>query len=252
MQIINDILYIDELIESDNNLVPFVDIGINTAQSSGDSNLIIYTNEAHTTIRATFNNSIILNSTNSKLSNTFSNGKINITASGQTGAGYFAIKYNGFGFPIFELGKKYAIIFDIEGNPPLVNNLIGFISNDDSGTIYNPSTNYSNLSITSSNLNLYYIFTADSTIINNKDSFIFGWTNLSNIIINLYLTSFQIYCIDGLTEDISILRQLKGTAFCEKKINNNDTLSISFKENGVVLASSYAGVQSSAPSDEIL
>lgn len=239
MQIINDILYIDELIESDNNLIPFFDIGISTAQSSVDSELIIYTDETHTTIRRTLNNGLILNSPNSKLSNSFSNGKINITASGKTGAGYFAFKYSTLGFPILEVGKKYAIVFDIEGNPSVANNLIGFISNDNSGTIYNPSTNYSNLSTSSSNLNLYYIFTADSTIVNNRDSFIFGWSNLTGLTINLYLTSLQIYCIDGLTEDVSILRQLKGTALCNKKINSNDVLSISFKGNGVVLASSF-------------
>lgn len=239
MQIINDILYIDELIESDNNLIPFFDIGISTAQSSVDSELIIYTDATHTTIRRTLNNGLVLNSTNSKLSNSFSNGKVHLTASGQTGAGYFTVKYDTLGFPIFELGKKYAIIFDIEGNPPSGNNLIGFISADNNGTIYNPSTNYSVLSPTLSNLNQYYIFTADNTIINNKDSFIFGWTNLTGLTIDLYLTSLQIYCIDGLTEDITILKQLKGTSFCNKKINNNDVLSISFKENGVVLASSF-------------
>lgn len=239
MQIINDILYIDELIESDNNLIPFFDIGISTAQSSVDSELIIYTDETHTTVRRTLNNGLILNSPNSKLSNSFSNGKINITASGQTGAGYFTFRYDTLGFPILELGKKYAIVFDIEGNPPIPNNLIGFISNDDKTTIYNPSTTYINLATTGSNLNLYYIFTADSTIINDKNSFIFGWSNLTGLTINLYLTSLQMYCIDGLTEDITILRQLKGTALCNKKINSNDVLSISFKENGVVLASSF-------------
>ena len=236
MEIINDVLYITEAIESDNNLIPFFDIGIGAGQSSIDTELTIYKDAEHTEVRRIVNNGLILNSTNSHLINSFLNGRVNITASGQTGAGYFTFKYDHLTTPTpFILGKKYAIIFDIEGNPSIDSNIIGFINNDDIGTLYNPSTSYATVVASGSNLNLYYIFTADAIIINNKNSFVFGWSDLTGTTININLTTLQIYNIDGLTEDINILKKLKGTSFCEKKINSSTLLNASFKENGAIL-----------------
>lgn len=226
-----------ECIESDNNLTPFADVGINTAQDSTASRISLYTDETHLTLRSVIENGLILNTTNSKLVNSFENKKIKITSLGVTGAGYFTFNPFKQSPSILETGKKYAIIFDIEGNPSIASNRIGFINGDDIATLYNPSTSYKAIATTGSNLNCYYIFTADSTIISTKNNFIFGWSSLVGASINIYLTSIQLYCIDNLTEDINILSKLKGTFLCETKIiTPAEQRDLKFEENGVIMA----------------
>lgn len=236
----SDNLTLGEFIESDNNITPFVDIGIKTGQDSVASRITLYTDETHTTLRRIVENGLILNSSNSHLTNSFENRKVKITASGQTGAGYFTFNPFKQRPTILENGKRYAIIFDIEGNPSINADRIGFISSDTLGTLYDPSTASKNVAASGSNLNCYYIFTADSTIINTKNEFIFGWSNLTGANINIYLLSIQLYCIDGLTEDINILSKLKGTSLCETKIvEPAEVLPLKFEENGVITAAEF-------------
>lgn len=229
-----------ELIESDNNLTPFFNIGIKTGQDDEDTRITIYTDETQQTIRRILDNGLKLNSPNSNLVNSFYNKTVRITASGKTGAGYFIFSPFQQRATIMEVGKKYAIIFDVEGNPSVSADLIGFIANDTIAGIYNPATVYKNIAANGSNLNCYYIFTADSTIINSKKQFVFGWSNLTGLNIDIKLLSMQLYCIDNLTTDVSILSNLKGTTFCEVKIGSPVvSLPTKFEENGIITDSEF-------------
>lgn len=229
-----------ELIESDNNLTPFFDIGIKTGQDSVVSRVTLYTDETETVVRRIIENGLILNSPNSKLVNSFYNKTIRLTSSGVTGAGYFTFNPFKQRTTILENGKKYAFVFDIVGNPSINANIIGFIANDTIATLYNPSTTYKNITASGSNLNCYYVFIADNTIINTNNEFVFGWSSLSGATIDLQLLSIQLYCIDNLTNDTTILSQLKGTTFCEVKIGDPPiALTDGYEENGVITASEF-------------
>lgn len=233
-------LTMTEFIESDNNLCPFFDIGIITEQDTEDSRVTIYTDDTHTIIRRIKENGLILNSANSNLVNSFLDKKIHITASGATGAGYFS--FNPFlqADDLLINGGTYAIVFDIEGNPSTDSNIIGFIDTDTVATLYNPSISYSHILSTGSNLNRYYIFTADSTIINTNNCFIFGWSDLTGKTIDIYLTTLQLYRIDGISSDIEILSRLKGTTLCETKIVTPAVPEdLSFEMNGVICAPEF-------------
>lgn len=226
------------LTENYKNLCPFFDIGLIQSKDNAASEVIVYNESAHTTIKRIVSNGIILNPVGSNLTNTLSNSVLNIGASGLSGSG-------AFGFCPFEQnpnilvnGRSYAIIFDITGTTTNSADLIGFadtLNNLVVNGVYPQNAIYKNINSNLSNLNCYYIFTCDDTLISSKQNFMVGWSDLSDKTINLKLTTLQLYDIteyasDGISNfELWMLQLLKTYSYLEtnqNKYNNNGIIEI--------------------------
>lgn len=230
---INNNIYANSVIESDDNLVSYVDstiqIGLNNSESTTSSvvggNTYSFGNGIEPSNGAGTNKLVV----------SVVPGYVGLSANSITGKGGFVwdiSKVNNG--KTLVAGRTYAIVFDASGTVTAVPDIYGFFSSlsGASGIQY---TN-SQISTSGDNANRYFIFEATTDIINTNYLFIIGWSSLSGKTINLRINTIQLYDITDRVFDINLIRQLQGTVYSEIEIYSH-TLDngVSYGKNGAVV-----------------
>lgn len=230
---INNNFYANSVIESDDNLISYVDstiqIGLDNTGSTISATVGLNT--------YSFGNGIESSNgagTNKLVVNVVP-GYIELLANSIVGKGglvWDISKVNGG--KTLVAGRTYAIVFDATGVVSAAPDIYGFFPNLSSAS----GSQYPNSQISTSgdNTNKYFIFEATTGIINTNHYFIIGWSSLSGKTINLRIDTIQLYDITDRAFDIDVIRQLQGTVYAEIEIYSHTLDSgVSYGKNGAVI-----------------